>query len=70
MHNSFPQIYLLPISAKFNKHLKRLGRSSIAPNMLVELEDVFIEVIEVSQEAFFSSSYSKEKFIDLLAVQL
>ena len=59
--------YLPAPSIKQYQYMRRLRKSTIAPNMLVELENIFTEVI---QKAVLSSSYNKQKFIDLLAVQL
>ena len=50
-----------------HEHMRRLRKSTIAPNMSLELENIFSAV---SQKAFLSNSYEKQKFIDLLAVQL
>ena len=52
---------------KEHEDMIRLKKSNIAPNMLVELENIFSDV---SQRAFLSSSYNKQKFIDLLDVRL
>ena len=54
-------------SMKDHEDMIRLKKSKIAPNMLVELENIFSDV---SQRAFLSSSYNKQKFIDLLDVLL
>ena len=54
-------------STKNYKHTRRLMKSTIAPDMSVELENTFTAV---NQKEFFSNSQNKQKFIDLLAVQL
>ena len=54
-------------STKDHENTKRLMKPTIAPHMSAELEITFNAV---SQQAFFSSSQSKQKFIDLLGVQL
>ena len=41
--------------------MRGIRKSSIAPNMLLELENIFIEE---SRKAFFSSSYNNQKFIE------
>ena len=38
-----------------------MGKSTIAPNMLLELENMFIEV---SRKAFLSVSYNNQKFFE------
>ena len=59
--------YLIAPSIKHHEHMSRRRKSNIKPNMSVELENIFSEV---SQKPFLSSSHNKQKFIDLLAVQL
>ena len=41
--------------------MRSMRKSTIVPNMLLELDNIFIEV---SRKAFFSSSYNSEKFIE------
>ena len=47
--------------------MRRLRKSTIVPNMSVELKHIFREV---SQKTIWISSYNKQELIDLLAVQL
>ena len=44
--------YLTASSIKDHEHMRRLRKSTIAPNMLVELENIFSEV---SQKAFLAA---------------
>ena len=59
--------YLTAPSINDHEHMSRRRKSTIKPNMSVELENIFSEV---SQKPFLSSSHNKQKLIDLLAVQL
>ena len=59
--------YVAVPSTKDHEHTRRLMKSTIAPNISVELENTFTAV---SQKVFFSDSQNKQKFINLLVVQL
>ena len=48
-----------------HEHRRGLMKSTIAPDMSVELENTFTAV---SQKVFFSNSPNKQKFMDLLTV--
>ena len=41
--------------------MRRMGKSTIAPNMLLELENM---IIEVSRKALLSVSYNNQKFFE------
>ena len=41
--------------------MRRMGKSTIAPNMLLQLENI---IIEVSRKALLSVSYNNQKFFE------
>ena len=43
------------------EQMRRMTKSSIAPDMLLELENIFVEVI---WKSFLSSSYKNQNFIE------
>ena len=57
--------YVLVPSTIDHEHTRGLMKSTIAPDMSVELENTFTAV---SQKVFFSNSPNKQKFMDLLTV--
>ena len=59
--------YLTAPSKKDHENMNRSKKSTIAPKVSVELENIFSEV---GRKAFLCSPHNKQKFINLPAVRL